>query len=162
VAALASFTRADLEDRGFRGFLAVSELRVHAAQIPATPGVYAYLRDSNHPPSFLERSPAGRFRGRDPTIGVDILESRWIEGCPVVYLGQTSNVRGRLFERARFAAGQPVRAWGGRALWQLEDSRDLIVAWRLVSDSRTARELEQSLLAAFRLQWQRPPFANLR
>jgi len=131
------------------------------ASIPAVPGVYAYLLESNDAPAFLERSPAGWFKGRDPTITVDVLYGRWIPGCPVLYLGQTSNLRRRLRQRARFAAGRRIGAWGGRALWQLKDAQDLVIAWRPVTDGQTAKEIESSLLDAFRLQWQRLPFANL-
>src|SRR6266516_4038090 len=54
---------------------------------------------------------------------------------------------------ATFAAGHRIGAWGGRALWQLKDAQDLVIAWRPVTDGQTAKEIESSLLDAFRLQW---------
>jgi hypothetical protein len=162
VAAPASFTRGGLTDFGFHGFLPVRDLEARAAEIPAVPGVYAYLRNSINPPVFLERSPAGWFKGLDPTIGIEELRARWLPGCPVVYVGESGNLLKRLRDRARFAAGRAVGARGGRALWQLHDAQDLVVAWRTAKKGQSTKELERSLLDAFRLQWHQAPFANLR
>jgi hypothetical protein len=157
-----SFTRNGLRKAGFRGFLPVRDLLARSAEIPAAPGVYVYLRESADPPVFLERSSAGWFKGLDPTIGLEELRARWIPGSPVVYVGESGNLRERLLLRARFAAGRAVGARGGRALWQLEDAQALVVAWRPARKGQSTKELERSLLDAFRLECNRPPFANLR
>jgi hypothetical protein len=162
MAAPATFTRQGLSNAGFRGFLPVRDLEARAAEIPAVPGVYAYLRESSDEPVFIERSPAGWFKAKDPTISVDELRRRWIAGCPVLYVGESGNVRERLRLRARFAAGHAVGARGGRALWQLQDAQDLVVAWRPAKKTENTKEVERSLLEAFRLCWHRAPFANLR
>ena len=52
--------------------------------------------------------------------------------------------------------------WGGRYIWQLADSADLVVAWRRCNEGETAREREVELLSAFTQQYARLPFANLR
>lgn len=63
---------------------------------------------------------------------------------------------------ARFGAGEPVRHWGGRYIWQLSDARTLLVAWHVITWGEHARDYEKRLLAHFaRLHDGRRPFANL-
>ena len=59
----------------------------------------------------------------------------------------------------RFGRGEPIAHWGRRVLWQLADHEDLVVAWQMAEDP-VGREA--ALLAAFREQHGRLPFANLR
>lgn len=51
-----------------------------AADVPNEPGVYAVVRPSNEPPTFLDRSLAGHFKGRDPGVPVDELERLGVPG----------------------------------------------------------------------------------
>ena len=56
--------------------------------------------------------------------------------------------------------GKPVGHWGGRYIWQLSDSDELLVAWKVTND---APELvENEMLAAFVDRYDQLPFANLR
>jgi hypothetical protein len=156
-----SFNRSWLEANAFGGFAAVRSLIEGTARFPWEPGVYVVLRESTEPPRFLEQSPCGHFKGRDPTVSVDVLEGRWIEGCDAIYIGQSSNLAERWRARLAFAAGRPVGAWGGRYMWQIEDAQDLVVAYRTCSTGERLT-LEGELLKQFRDDWGRLPFANLR
>ena len=52
--------------------------------------------------------------------------------------------------------------WGGRYIWQLDDTDQLLVAWHAINWSEDAREYEKRLLAHFAdLHDNRRPFANL-
>jgi RNA polymerase sigma-70 factor (ECF subfamily) len=66
---------------GFEGFRRVRELRdSRLAGVPELHVVYLILRDPDLAPSFLDRSPAGRPKGRDPTLPLVDLRESWL-GC---------------------------------------------------------------------------------
>jgi transcriptional regulator with XRE-family HTH domain len=153
------FLRTDLDNSGFDGFVKVESLRDGCPQVPEAPGVYLVLRVGDQPVDFLERSVGGAFKGRDPSLELARLQSEWIDEAEVAYVGSAGNLRRRVDQLVRFGRGEPIGHWGGRALWQLTDHRDLIVAWQAAEDP-VGREA--ALLAAFREQYGRLPFANLR
>ena len=83
-------------------------------------------------------------------------------GAHVVYIGKADVANRRLRQFARFGAGDPVGHWGGRLIWQLADSSELLVAWHAISWAELARDYEKRLLAHFReLYDSARPFANL-
>lgn len=158
--------RIDLEELGFEGFVPFAALPEVA--VPSGPGVYAVVRPGFRPPRFLEISPAGRHRDRDPTVDVETLRAAWVPAVETLYLGKATpgrdgrrGLRRRLDEYRRHGAGEPVGHWGGRYVWQLEDAAELLVAWAETSDA-DAGVVESRLIAAFEAQTRRLPFANLR
>lgn len=158
-----SFTRGGLEAAGFVGWHTWDQLRATKLMgVPATPAVYIVYRGSASGPAFLEASPAGHFKGQDPTVAVEVLEAKWVREAHTLYIGKADVARRRLREFARFGAGEAVGHRGGRYIWQLADSDDLLVAWRGIKGEGTAREHEKRLLAHFaELHDGRRPFANL-
>lgn len=157
--------RSALESEGFRGFVRFSALP--NVGVPVAAGVYLVYRDSDEPPHFLDASPGGRFKGKDPTVPVAVLHSAWVTGAHVLNVGKaalgSSGRRGlykRLNEYRRFGAGEPVAHWGGRYIWQMSGSQALLVAWRetLVQEPRV---VEQAYIADFVRQYGKRPFANL-
>lgn len=66
-----------LHDAGFTGFLTPGEMSVaRCKQAPASPGVYCVVRKSANAPSFLAANPGGRFKGKDPSVAISLLEAR--------------------------------------------------------------------------------------
>lgn len=157
--------RSGLEAAGFRGFVTFSALP--DAGVPVGAGVYVVYRDSDDPPHFLDSSPAGRFKGKDPTVPLEVLESAWVPGARLLNVGKaalgTSGRRGlskRLDEYRRFGAGEPIGHWGGRYIWQMTDAAGLLVAWR-ETPLEDPRPAEQACVAEFVRQFSKRPFANL-
>ncbi|MFF2087366.1 hypothetical protein ACFVVM_26630 [Nocardia sp. NPDC058176] len=147
---------------GFTGFVPFADLPT--SSVPAAAGVYVVVRTATTPPVFVPVSPAGWFKGRDPSLPVSELQSSWVPGEPVVYIGKANlgrsgkrGLRTRLDEYRRHGEGKPVGHWGGRMIWQLADSADLLVAWRAEVD---ARAVEKSMIAGFVEMYGRRPFGN--
>jgi hypothetical protein len=108
-------TRLDLEGlrtAGFEGFVTFRELRGgKIADVPQTGGVYVVLHPKPDRPVFLDASPGGRFKGKDPTVPVDVLRDRWNKGTSVIYIGKGDQLRRRIKEFMRFGAGDPIGHW---------------------------------------------------
>ena len=158
-----SFDRAGLETAGFVGWGAWDELRTSKLEaVPQGPGAYVVFRASRAVPTFLPTSPAGHFKDRDPSVPIERLEAEWVDGAPVIYIGKADVLRRRLHQYARFGAGELVGHWGGRLIWQLADSKEILVAWHALATTETARSFERRLLLRFAALYEgRRPFANL-
>src|SRR5947209_8025146 len=104
---MSRFTREALEREGFSGFLTFGELSERLADVPSQGGAYIVLRTKKEPVEFLDSSPGGRFKGRDPTVESDVLQRKWIEGCEVLYIGKSDNIQRRLKQYAEFGSGKP-------------------------------------------------------
>jgi hypothetical protein len=147
---------------GFGSFVRFADLPT--SDVPTGPGVYIVTRPTMTPPVFLPHSPAGWFKGKDPSVPLPELQMSWVPGEFVVYIGKANagvsgrrGLRKRLDEYRRHGAGQPVGHWGGRMIWQLADSAELLVAWRQEDDART---LEKAMIADFVAVYGKRPFAN--
>jgi hypothetical protein len=159
---LSSFARESLEREGFTGFLTFDDLRARLSVIPPRGGVYIVLRQGGVPVEFRDSNPGGRFKGRDPTVESNVLHRKWIDDCAVVYIGKGDNIQRRLKQYADFGTGKPIGHWGGRYIWQLADSENLLVAWMPCESDETAAMMEARLLRRFKEEHDgRLPFANL-
>jgi hypothetical protein len=160
-----SWTQAALATAGFVGFVPFAALL--EADVPREPGVYIVIRPSELAPDFLSTSPAGWFKGTDPSVPIDVLQAAWVSGTSVVYIGKANagsagrrGLRRRLGEFRRFGVGEPIPHRGGRRIWQLADHADLLVGWKVTTDGE-ARPTERAMIAQFEAAHGKRPFANV-
>ncbi len=158
-----------LETDGYTGFLTVGQLhRSGCFEVPEERGLYVALARSEAPHGFLSQSTAPVWRGLDPTLPVEALTARWVEGACLLYVGRAPGpgVRTRLRQRIkrllRFGHGSVVAHWDGRLLWQLRESSRLVIAWRVCNELEDPARLEVDLLARFERTYGALPFANSR
>jgi hypothetical protein len=159
VGADSPWTRAELEVTGFVGWITFEAMASQLAEVPQTGGVYVVAQASGAKPDFLDANPGGRFKDKDPTVDAAALEANWVGGAQVIYIGKADQLRRRLRQFAQFGAGKPIGHWGGRLIWQLAGSTELLVAWRETL-GEVPNEVESRMLAEFRAAYGKPPFAN--
>jgi len=154
--------------QGFRGFFKVSQLQASGCgEVPEVPGVYLVIRTSMGRPRFLENSVGGCSKGKDPTVSVCQLEANWVDGPVVIYVGQAggaeseATLRRRLRDFMGFGAGKPVGHYGGRYVWQLPGSKNLLICWKPTPKEDPAA-VERQLIAEFKARYGKRPFANLQ
>ncbi|WP_432066275.1 hypothetical protein [Streptomyces sp. C10-9-1] len=156
-------TQKTLAERGFCGFVPFCQLP--DSDVPTEHGIYVVIRPDDSPPSFHPTSPAGHLKGRDPSVSADKLGGAWVDGAAVVYIGKAAGQDGlnqRLSDYRRHGTGLLAGHWGGRYIWQLVDSNELLVAWRPLPEGNAA-QAEQDLIDEFKeLHDGSLPFANLR
>ncbi|MGA9673423.1 MAG: hypothetical protein WBQ94_29805 [Terracidiphilus sp.] len=157
----------DFQERGFEGFVRVSDLiGSNCCEIPEVPGVYCVLRLNATPPKFLEKSIGGHFKGKDPTVAIHLLKHKWISDAVVLNVGKAggngdSSLKSRIKQYMLFGQGKRVGHRGGRYIWQLHDSQDLILCWK-PTPGLIPRDVEKALIRNFEETYQGLPFANLR
>lgn len=148
----------------FDGFVPLVTL--DTPRVPKQPGLYVVVRTSTQAPRFLDTSVGGWFKGKDPSVPVTRLESRWLTTTPVIYIGKAggatsgATLSGRLAQYQRFCNGEPIGHWGGRFICQLTDLADLLVAWRPSSGDEASEDT--AAIDEFKSQYGQYPFANLR
>ncbi len=155
-----------LKKDGFRGFYSVKELnefkeiRQFSSKVPATKGVYVVLRVSNTNPCFLKEGTGGHYKGKDPNVSIAELERNWVDGTSIVYIGKATILKSRISSYLRFGNKRATSHWGGRLIWQLADSSDLIICWKEVYED--PREVEKKMIQNFKkAHGNQRPFANL-
>ncbi len=156
----------DIRHGGFKGFFAISALQTsQCREVPDVPGVYFILRLNRTPPEFLSEGTGGHFKGNNPTVPVKCLESRWVENALVLYIGKAgpgrATLKSRLKTYVQFGQRKRVAHWGGRYIWQLHHSHDLLLCWKATADTLPRTE-ERRLIQEFQAVYGEPPFANLK
>ena len=162
------FSRGHVQQLGFDGFVPVGQLRSSQAleRIPPTKGVYLVMRPRGFALVLRRRSTGGYFKGREPAVPLSGLKEKWVDDTEVLYVGKAggsktrATLRSRIRQYLRFGSGEPVGHWGGRYIWQLRDSRELLLCWK-PTPRLEPRELEKELLGEFEKVYGKLPFANL-
>jgi hypothetical protein len=156
----------DIRQRGFHGFLPISALQTSkCCQVPNEPGVYLILGRNSAQPEFLVESVGGHFKKRNPTVSVDRLQEKWVENALILNIGKAgpgkATLKSRLKQYLRFGQGHKAGHRGGRYIWQLTNSSNLLVCWKTTGDA-LPRTVEKTLIEEFRAVHGKLPFANLK
>lgn len=107
-----------------------------------------------------EVSAAGRHKGKDPTVSIAKLKSKWVDEAEVLYIGKSeTSVLKRMQQHREFWYGEAVPAWGGRIIAQLKNFGDLEV-WYYSCD--IPKDMEHTLIKEFEQQYKKIPFANFK
>lgn len=157
----------ELKGNGFQGFVKIKDLQNNKCNyVINSPGVYLVLFPNDQNPIFLEENIGGHFKGRNPTVPKNILEDKWVDSTKVIYIGQAgggkskATLQKRLWQYMRFGKGEPVGHWGGRYIWQLSNSDELIICWKIIINEDSKR-VESELIENFKYKFGKRPFANL-
>lgn len=149
----------EIKKAGFIGFKKMSELFFDSSMLPNNNGVYLVLNIDNKPGEFLTVGSGGHFKGKDPNISLADLKSNWVDNTKVVYIGKATSLRSRLRQYFSFGQGKNIGHYGGRLIWQIKYSKDLVVCWKSLTTD--PREFEADLIQQFVKTYGCRPFANL-
>lgn len=156
----------ELKEAGFLGFKKMIELFSDSSLIPKSKGIYLILNPNFKNSDYLQIGTGGHFKEKNPNVSLDELNINWVENSLVVYIGKAggesskSTLNSRLKQYFAFGQGRKIGHWGGRLIWQLKQSNDLIVCWKPLTNE-DPRALESSLIKKFMEQYSQRPFANL-
>lgn len=156
------WTRAGFESFGFIGWRPFGAIEMR--DLPPRPGVYVVVREPGPRPSFLTESVGGPHKRQSLTVDVEVLEEAWRDDAQVVYVGKAGSRLGlqeRLWAYAKQGRGRSAGHAGGRFIWQLPASGELLVGWREI-DGVEVGDVEEALLSLHIEQFGRRPFANMK
>ncbi len=145
----------------------IQDWRTWINKIPLKKGVYAIIRENTTKPKFLKVGTGGFFHNEDPNVEIEVLTKKWNhDGGKILYIGRAnydtdnpksqtckSTLQKRVKAYMNFGEGKKVGHRGGRYIWQIEDSGEFCV-WYKVCDYPQKEESE--LIKKFK------PFANLK
>jgi hypothetical protein len=152
---------------GLSGFETVGNLWEDSSQIPKERGVYFVLHPNHECCRFVVPGVGGFFKGKNPNVSIQELESNRVSDAPVIYIGKAGSpagkatLRSRLRQYLKFGLGRNIGHWGGRHIWQVSNPEDLIICWKTTLD-QDPREVEKGLIAEFVATHGKLPFANLK
>ncbi len=157
----------EIKKAGFLGFRTIEELQKGVSPLFPVKGVYMVLNVCQTQPAFLQEGTGGYFKGKNPNVSLETLEANWVENSLVLYIGKTGGENSdrtltmRIEELIAFGTGNNVAHYGGRLIWQLKNSKDLVVCWKpmLKADPETVKK---ELLKEFVAKYGKRPFANLK
>ena len=161
-------SKEDLEKEGFTGFKTIRTLMEDRQCIPKEKGVYAVLYIKNKVPTFISRGTGGFFKEKDPNDEIKKLQDKWIDNTHIIYIGKAggSDQKATLYKRIeqyiKFGQGKKSPHWGGRYIWQLKDSDELIISWKVLPNDEP-RDIESEMIQKFKKCHQNKlPFANMK
>lgn len=169
------FDQAFLEKHNFTQHITYSKYKYdHRAVkiIPEIKGLYIVFSTSLRK-DFLTKGTGGFFKDKNPNVPIKVLSDNWVDNTNILYIGRAggvsengvesnSTLRRRLNTYFKFGLGEPVGHWGGRFIWQLKYSDELIFYWRPCDETENPVTLEHHLITEYKKHYGSRPFANLK
>ena len=90
-----------LRQNGFEGFVSIASLKANPNQIPQKQGVYVVLFPFDKEPNFLQTGTGGFFKDKDPNVTISELESKWVSGTDIIYIGKAGGSSSKATLRSR-------------------------------------------------------------
>ncbi len=142
----------------------IKDWKIWINNLPQQKGVYAVTREEDIEPIFLEVGTGGFFKNENPNVTINELKEKWIKSNKtIMYIGKAGSddakktngsvIKKRVKAYMRFGNQKKSPHRGGKYIWQLENSGELIV-WYFVCDNPEVTE--------GRLIKKYKPFANLK
>lgn len=156
----------EIKKNGFIGFKTIGELCIDSDILPKKKGVYLVLHLVKKP-VFLINGTGGFFKGKNPNVQIDELNNNWVKNSKVVYIGKAggnlskATLHSRLKQYLDFGRGKSVGHWGGRYIWQISNSNELVICWKEL-DKEEPNIIESGLIKIFSDKYGKRPFANLK
>ena len=171
---MVDFDTTFLSNNGFIHSIAINHLMDNLSarkSIPRVKGVYVVASERLVKKEFLKVGTGGRFRKKDWNVGIEKLDQSWGDNSRIFYIGQAGGfikgepIKSELYTRikdlVRFVDGHGAPHTGGRYLWQLACSRELLVYYKNCPGMENPREIEKQLIKEYKDYYGKRPFANL-
>lgn len=131
-------------------------------ELPTCGGIYKILLPENF--EFIIKSTTDAVDGKPPK-SVDELTAKWNKirnhDDRIVYIGKADNLRRRIRQYTKHGYGEAKNHTGGRAIWQLENNKELLI--EIVPSDLEPEYLESLLLDEYYLTHNNTlPFANFK
>ena len=133
-------------------------------------GVYVVIANDTKTPKFINPGSGGFFKGRDPNVEIKELEENWVKFSDkddkILYIEKAGDkdpvneaiLRKRVRAFMKFGDEKPTAHRGGKSIWQLDNTNDLMVLWKFCEDPEGEKT---TLLNEFKKKHNnRLPFAN--
>lgn len=129
-------------------------------------GVYLIVYEGKDIPQFIiPGCGPKRYKDREVNVSKYKLEENWI--ClgfdrNIIYIGKagkSNTLKRRLKSYMRFGSRKESSHYGGRLIWQIKDSDNLLVFWK---KSDNPEKEESEMLKDFKKEYEKLPFANLK
>lgn len=148
-----------LNNNGFELSVPMSRLMTDSdsrKELPKIKGVYIVASKDLMKKGFLEKGTGGFFEGKDPNVSIEVLNLNWVQNSRIFYIGKAggfhksgkplkSTLKSRITDMARFGNGHRAPHSGGRYLWQLAFSKELLVYFKTCSENEEPRKIEEDL-----------------
>lgn len=129
-------------------------------------GIYLFVYEGKDIPQFIDPGCGPKkYKGKEVNVSKDELEENWIHlgfDRNIIYIGESEGKNGvgaRLKLHMRFGNGEEINAHGGRYIWQIKDSDNLLVFWKRSDSPKKDKKL---MLNEFKKEYGELPFANLQ
>ena len=134
------------------------------SKIPTDGGIYKIILPENF--EFILKPTTDAVDGKAP-ISVDELWNKWNKignhDDRIVYIGKAKNLRQRLRQYTRHGYGKAKNHTGGRAIWQLENNKELLIQIEPCSANIDPEYIESLLLDEYYITHNNTlPFANFK